>query len=317
VDSDSPWKEALDIYFQAFLLLLFPTIHNDIDWSRPIEMLDKESQRLVPGSLRGRRTVGKLVKVWRENGRPAWVLIHVEVQAQQDRTFARRMAIYNGRIFDRYDCDVASLAILADDNLNWRPIRFQRDLWGCRASLAFPTVKLLDFAGREAELEASANPFAKIVLAHLKTLQTRDDPPDRHIWKFRIARGLHECGFATEDVQQLLKFVEWLMQLPEALERDYEQELRTYEEERRVPFLASFERRTIHGLIEEALRAKFGEEGLELMPEITEMRDLEKYKTVNRVIAIATTLDEVREACAAASRPASKKKSTRPRRPKP
>jgi hypothetical protein len=33
-DYDSPWKEALEVYFPAFLLLLFPRTHADIDWSR-------------------------------------------------------------------------------------------------------------------------------------------------------------------------------------------------------------------------------------------------------------------------------------------
>ncbi len=70
-DFDSPWKEALDAYFKAFLLLFFPDIHDDIDWSRPVEMLDKELQRLTPKAVRGRLTVDKLVKVWRKNGRSA------------------------------------------------------------------------------------------------------------------------------------------------------------------------------------------------------------------------------------------------------
>jgi len=101
-DFDSPWKEALDIYFQAFLLLFFPNIYDDIDWSRPVEMLDKEFQQLVPRAVQGRRTVDKLVKVHRKNGRAVWVLIHVEVQAQRDRTFGRRMSVYNSRIFDAH-----------------------------------------------------------------------------------------------------------------------------------------------------------------------------------------------------------------------
>ncbi len=52
-DFDSPWKEALDLYFKAFLLLFFPDIHDDIDWSRPVEMLDKEFQQLVPARPEG------------------------------------------------------------------------------------------------------------------------------------------------------------------------------------------------------------------------------------------------------------------------
>lgn len=41
-DFDSPWKEALDFYFQPFLALLFPHAYAQIDWSRGHEPLDKE-----------------------------------------------------------------------------------------------------------------------------------------------------------------------------------------------------------------------------------------------------------------------------------
>ena len=33
-DYDSPWKEALDVFFEAFLELFFPQAHADIDWNR-------------------------------------------------------------------------------------------------------------------------------------------------------------------------------------------------------------------------------------------------------------------------------------------
>ena len=44
---DSPWKEALDAYFEGFLALLFPAVHGQIDWSRGWESLDKEFQQIV------------------------------------------------------------------------------------------------------------------------------------------------------------------------------------------------------------------------------------------------------------------------------
>ena len=102
-DFDSPWKEALDIYFQAFLAFFFASIHDDIDWSRGFESLDKELQQIAPKAAHRRRYVDKLVKVWRKNGREVWVLLHVEVQMQRQRGFGRRMYMYNYRIFDRYD----------------------------------------------------------------------------------------------------------------------------------------------------------------------------------------------------------------------
>jgi hypothetical protein len=33
-DSDSPWKEALDRYFERCMAFFFPQAHAEIDWSR-------------------------------------------------------------------------------------------------------------------------------------------------------------------------------------------------------------------------------------------------------------------------------------------
>lgn len=128
MDYDSPWKEALELYFPAFLALFLPDAHADIDWTRGHVFLDKELQRLLPKAARGRKYVDKLVKVWRKDGREAWVLIHVEVQTQRDTDFAKRMYDYNTRIADRYNRTVVSLAVLADDDADWRPDRYEEEL---------------------------------------------------------------------------------------------------------------------------------------------------------------------------------------------
>src|SRR5439155_5720122 len=67
-DFDSPWKEALDCYFEAFLALLFPNVHQQIDWTRGHESLDKEFQQVVREAEVGRRYVDKLAKVWTKDG---------------------------------------------------------------------------------------------------------------------------------------------------------------------------------------------------------------------------------------------------------
>ena len=73
-DYDGAWKEALDLFFQAFLAFYYPRVHADIDWSRGYESLDKELQQLFPESAEGRRYVDKLVKVWLEDGTEQWIL---------------------------------------------------------------------------------------------------------------------------------------------------------------------------------------------------------------------------------------------------
>ena len=65
MDFDSPWKEALEVYFQAFLALFFPDIHGDIDWSRGFEFLDKDWLT----SRRWRRATNRTAD---ERGRRGW-----------------------------------------------------------------------------------------------------------------------------------------------------------------------------------------------------------------------------------------------------
>lgn len=120
-DFDNAWKEALDLLFEPFMAIFFPGAHREIDWSRRPEMLDKELQQITPESEQGGRLVDKLVKVWRASGQEEWVLVHVEVQSQPEAEFARRMYVYNYRLFDRYNRRVASFAILGDNRRGWRP----------------------------------------------------------------------------------------------------------------------------------------------------------------------------------------------------
>jgi hypothetical protein len=137
VDYDSPWKEALDTYFPAFMEFCFPAIYNKVEWSRGFESLDTELQQIVQDSELGRRHVDKLVKVWSRKGDEVWILIHVEVQNQEEPDFTRRMFVYHYRLFDKFDREIISLAVLGDDNPNWRPNKFRYNYYGCKMTFEF------------------------------------------------------------------------------------------------------------------------------------------------------------------------------------
>jgi hypothetical protein len=220
------------------------------------------------------------------------------VQTARDADFPQRMYVYNYRIFDRYNRAVASLAVLADDDPEWRPTEFRSQLFGCEAGLRFPVVKLLDFAVYEDALEASANPFSKVVLAHLKARATRDNPADRHAWKLRLVRGLYERGFSAKDVRELFRVIDWLMELPPALTYAFWQEVEKIQEERRMPFISTPERvghwRGLCQGIEALLEVRFGAEGLQRMPEIQEIHDEELLMTILNVLKTAASMEEAR-----------------------
>ena len=176
---DSPWKDILELYFSDFISFFLPVAYAEIDWNRPPEFLDKELQQVVRDAELGRRMADKLVKVWRKNGTEIWVLIHVEVQSQDEADFAERMFVYHYRIFDKYRCPVVSLAVLGDEGRNWKPEQFGYQLWETSIDFNFKVVKLLDYVDRWSELETSRNPFAIVVVAHLKAQETRSNRLER------------------------------------------------------------------------------------------------------------------------------------------
>jgi hypothetical protein len=296
-DFDSPWKEILDLFFGAFLAFFFPQAHADIDWAHGYETLDKELQQVVGSAEQGRRYVDKLVKVWRKNGEERWLLVHVEVQVWREGGIPKRMFVYNYRIFDRYDKEVINLAVLADDDPAWRPSRYGYGRWGFRMDIEFPTVKLLDYAPHGEALEAHPNPFATVVLAHLKTLETRKVPADRQAWKVRLVKGLFERGLSAEEVRQLFRFIDWIMDLPKPLDNLFWQEITQYQQENQMPFMTTPERlireESLLKGIAMCLKLKFGAPGLELLPELR-LQNLEKLEAVLEAIETAASPADLR-----------------------
>jgi hypothetical protein len=275
-------------------------------------MLDKELGQVVREAEVGRRHVDKLVKVWRKDGVEAWVLIHIEVQTQREDEFARRMYVYNYRLFDRYNQAVVSLALLADEQAGWRPRSFKSSLWGCTAGIEFPAVKLLDYGADESALERHDNVFATLVLAHLKTQQTRSSPENRRAWKLRLVRGLYERGLERGDIQNLFRFVDWMMDLPPALSEQFWTEMQAFEEETKMPYVTSVERMAEARGREEGrkeglqqglqqglalgLKLKFGPSGKKLLPRIKRIEDITVLESLQRVLDKAATLNEFRDA---------------------
>ncbi|MHC5742596.1 MAG: RpnC/YadD family protein [Nostoc sp.] len=296
---DSPWKQILQLYFEEFMLFFFPLAHGEIDWTQQPEFLDKELQQVVRDAELGRRLVDKLVKIYRIGGEESWILVHLEVQSQEESDFAQRMFSYNYRIFDRYKRSVASLAVLGDDRTTWRPNQFSYCLFGCQVDFRFPVIKLLDYQQRLSELESSRNPFATVVMAHLAALETRNDRLQRKQQKLTLVRRLYEQGFEREDVLNLLAFVDWLLTLPQDLEQEFRREVEQLEAEQRMQYITSFERNArreelLEG-IELGLELKFGTEALSIMSELSLLEDIELLRAVRKGIKTVNTIEELRQ----------------------
>ncbi len=222
---DSPWKEILEFYFLNFLELCSPELFRAIDPSIAPIARDKELQKIAVDSEIGAKVVDKLFEVQLTDGKLAWIFVHVEVQNQWVKDFAKRMYIYHYRIQDRYNRPVAGIAILGDENPKWRPDHHSERVFGCDLDFRFPVVKISDYSKRLEELEKSENPFAAVIVAHLMTLKTANQPLDRLQWKLRILVALYRRGMAANQLRQLFRVIDWLMQLPPEIEHQFRQEL--------------------------------------------------------------------------------------------
>jgi hypothetical protein len=101
---------------------------------------------------------------------------------------------------------------------------------------------LADSLERWAELEASLNPFAVVVMAHLKAQELKDQAFARKNWKFLLVRGLYEKSYNRDQILDLFKFVDWILVLPEALSNSFWNDLKTYEEEKKMTYITSVEK---------------------------------------------------------------------------
>jgi len=305
-DFDSPWKDALQYYLQAFLALFFADIATDIDWSRGYESLDKEFQQIVRRAGVGKRLADKLFKVWLRDGSERWLLIHIEIQGDYDSGFPRRIFDYNSAVRQLYNRSVISLAVLCDDRPDWRPTTFRYGHWGCRMELTFRIAKLLDYKDEE-YLKASNNPFAMVVLAHQKALETRHQPVSRQQRKLQIVKGLLQGNWSKENIRQLFRLIDWIIALPEDLEKAFRSDLMAFEKEQQVEYLSSIERFAFteghekglgKGLLEGVsllLDAKFGTAGSRLLRKVRNLKSPSELRAFAAFLKNADTIDEVRD----------------------
>jgi hypothetical protein len=205
--------------------------------------LDKELQKVVRDAALGQRRADQLVSVTGLDGMEDRVLVHVEVQGEKTSDFSQRMFVYNYRAYDLYGRPVVSLVVMGDSYPSDYG-KFGYGRWGSWMRLRFPVVSLAAYRARWAELEASTNPFAVVTQAHLKAQETAGaDEPTRYQAKLGLIRSLYRRGYPRQAILDLFRFIDWVLALPEGLEDQLWTEIEQWDEEKRMHYLASFERK--------------------------------------------------------------------------
>lgn len=176
-------------------------------------------------------------------------------------------------------------------------------LTGLIAGIEFPIAKLLDYEARWQALEESRNPFAVMVMAHLKTKTTNGQPQARKQWKWSLVRKLFEQGYSRSDVVELFRLIDWMMTLPQELEQEFRDELRQYQEERQMPYITSVERlareegelETLQEVIVNILKLRFNEVPQPLVERLHEINDVTHLKQIYPQAVLTQSLGEFQQ----------------------
>ena len=241
-DLDLAWKEALTSWLPQALEFFLPQAHAAVDWRSPPEFLENEVRRLGRGLKGQGRRVDLVARLRLRSGDSAILVLHLEVQSQRDDSIALRMRLYHNRLFDRYQCPILSLLILGDAYPDWRPSSHVTDFAGCRSGVWFPVVKLCDWRDRRVELEATRNPLALVVAAHLAVLETRPDQPARLHAAMRLCRLMARHGYSRDDRDGLFDILASMMAMTDHLYQEFELGVARLEEELDMPLESPFAR---------------------------------------------------------------------------
>jgi hypothetical protein len=159
-------------------------------------------------------------------------------------------------------------------------------------------------------LEASSNPFAIIVMAHLKTKATTGKLPQREQWKWKLIRGLYEKEFEREQIIKLFEIIDNMMTLSTELQSSLESKIKQFEEERTMPLISNMELRGIErgkeiGALENSrdaiktvLTVRFGEISSEIEEIIGKMTNPTILEELLKLAATDHSLAEFKQSLA-------------------
>ena len=98
----------------------------------------------------------------------------------------------------------------------------------------------MDYHDKWDELEASDNPFAVVVMAHLNMLETKNSHEQRLTRKIELIQNLYGKGYSEEKVFALFRFIDWLMVLPDDLTKTFNETI-SHNEVLKMKYLTTIE----------------------------------------------------------------------------
>jgi len=141
---------------------------------------------------------------------------------------------------------VISVAILTDDNKNYRPDEYFINLFGFELRMKIPIVKIIDFKLKKElreKLETSTNPMSMIVKAQLKSHEVKQaDNNKRFEVTKELIRQCYKYGYSKDETHIVLNFFDWVIRLPKTFKDQIKNVIKQAEEEYKMEYVPIWER---------------------------------------------------------------------------
>lgn len=228
ISKDEIWKEILETMFPEFCDFFLPELNKLIDYSKPVDFLEQELNKIFFESESKKRRTDKLVKVYLKDGSEKLVLVHIEIQGYKDDNFQERMFSYFYRIYDRYKTDIkdiVAIVLFTEDIPDYKPSRFELNSFGTKLIYEYNTYKILE--QDEKKLLENKNIFSYVILAAYYLLQSKNNEKKKYNFKLKLAQLLIKNDYQETDIEKVLKFIDILLyQTDKNLERLFLQEVK-------------------------------------------------------------------------------------------
>jgi len=146
------------------------------------------------------------------------------------------------------------------------------------------------------ELLRSDNPFAMVVLAAKRSLESRGDDEKRYVFKVQLIRLLLKSGYGRREIEWVFRFLDGIMALSDEMKEQLIYEEFYEEEGDKMPYMTSWERIAMRKAIREAvldvLDERFGEVPEEIKVKMETIYDTEGLKRLHRQAVRVTNLSE-------------------------
>ncbi len=112
-------------------------------------------------------------------------------------------------------------------------------------------------------------------------------------------RLLFERGYSRQDILELFRFIDWLIELPEDIERQFQDELTEITEEKKMPYVTSIERlamvRNSKEMLLDVVSARFKSVPEDVLNIIRSINFIDTLRSLIRQAAVCESMDDFRK----------------------